>query len=78
MRTRGILSIAIIAILLGSLIPISNDIELDDVEMKHCKTYSMITDYMTKILQSKRFEFNIGYGETLLTLWKGIRQLWGE
>ena len=34
MRTRGILSIAIIAILLGSLIPITNDIELDDVENK--------------------------------------------
>ena len=34
MRTRGILSIAIIAILLGSLIPITNDIELDDVDSK--------------------------------------------
>ena len=34
MRTRGILSIAIIAILLGSLIPITNDIELDDAENK--------------------------------------------
>ena len=34
MRTRGMLSIAIIAVLLGSLIPISNNVELDDVENK--------------------------------------------
>ena len=34
MRTRGMLSIAIIAVLLGSLFPISNNVELDDVENK--------------------------------------------
>jgi len=34
MRTREILSLAIIAILLGSLIPISNDIQLDDAHSK--------------------------------------------
>ena len=34
MRNRAVLSLAIILILLGSLIPISGDIELDDVKVK--------------------------------------------
>ena len=34
MRTRGMLVLAIIAILLGSLIPVSNPIELEDSKSK--------------------------------------------
>ena len=34
MRNRGMLTLAIIAILLGSLIPISNDVELEDLKQK--------------------------------------------
>ena len=34
MRNRAVLSLAIILILLGSLVPISEDIELDDIKVK--------------------------------------------
>ena len=39
MRNRGMLTLAIIAILLGSLIPISNDVELEDLKQRMTLEY---------------------------------------